>query len=188
LLTPGTYVGDSVEKLGTGLDIRGDGGYIIAPPSLHRSGKRYIWEVSHEPEDTSLAPMPAWLLALCQESTRREAPSAGEPIPEGRRNDTLFRRGCGLRTSGYTERVILAALREMNATQCQPPLPEADVATIAASCARYEAGPAIAEARDRRNGQATGPVPSGTSAQAILTEAKDITEEAIDWLWYPYMG
>lgn len=33
----------SAGKLGRGLDIRGDGGFIIAPPSLHRSGARYEW-------------------------------------------------------------------------------------------------------------------------------------------------
>lgn len=33
----------SVDKLGPGLDIRGDGGYIIVPPSLHQNGRRYEW-------------------------------------------------------------------------------------------------------------------------------------------------
>ena len=39
-----------------GVDIRGDGGYVVAPPSLHESGARYQWENS-EP----LAPLPDWL-------------------------------------------------------------------------------------------------------------------------------
>ncbi|MDP3993424.1 MAG: bifunctional DNA primase/polymerase [bacterium] len=41
-------------------DIRGDGGYVIAPPSLHASGNRYEWMVG--PGDTDLADLPEWVL------------------------------------------------------------------------------------------------------------------------------
>ena len=70
---PGTPVKTTVESVAPGLDIKGEGGYIVAPPSLHMSGKPYTWEIMHEPEDTALAPMPDWLRVLCQESNRRTA-------------------------------------------------------------------------------------------------------------------
>lgn len=38
----------SVERLGKGLDVRADGGYVIAPPSVHISGKTYNWETPNE--------------------------------------------------------------------------------------------------------------------------------------------
>lgn len=41
-------------------DIRGDGGYVIAPPSVHHSGKRYEWIVS--PDDADFAELPLWVL------------------------------------------------------------------------------------------------------------------------------
>lgn len=34
---------NSASKLGPGLDIRGDGGFIVAPPSMHACGQRYEW-------------------------------------------------------------------------------------------------------------------------------------------------
>jgi putative DNA primase/helicase len=150
---PGTHVKNGVEDLGPGLDIRGDGGYIIAAPSRHENGKRYAWEVLHEPDDTPLAPMPEWLRALCQETTHRTVPSAGDPIPDHQRNDTLFRLGASMRAKGFEEAAIFAALWETNQAQCQPPLTEAEVRKIAASDCRYEAGPLREEGYHRRNGE-----------------------------------
>jgi hypothetical protein len=137
---PGTPVKNGVETLGVGLDIRGDGGYIIAPPSLHASGERYAWELTHLPEETPLAPMPPWLLALCQETTRRDVVDAGAAIPDHHRNNTLFKLGSAVRARGFSHAAILGALQAINTTQCQPPLETAEVETIAASCAKYPAG------------------------------------------------
>lgn len=40
-----------------GVDLRANGGYVVAPPSMHRSGARYGWlDPGHEP-----VPAPAWL-------------------------------------------------------------------------------------------------------------------------------
>jgi putative DNA primase/helicase len=50
--------------LGPGVDTRGDGGFIVVSPSLHESGRYYLWdEVSH-PRTTPLADAPAWVVEL----------------------------------------------------------------------------------------------------------------------------
>jgi putative DNA primase/helicase len=182
---PGTPVKNGVETLGVGLDIRGDGGYIIGPPSLHASGKQYAWELSYHLDETPLAPMPAWLLALCQETRQQEAPSAGEPIPKGHRNDTLFRLGCAMRARGFSEAAIAGALTAINTTQCQPPLDPAEVATIAASCAQYAAGPAQQDPPQRRNGQTQGgTTPPGEPPQHHTSDPEAELEGALPYSDY----
>src|SRR5215218_2296005 len=46
--------------LGNGLDLKGDGGYVAAPPSKHPSGAFYEWLIS--PDEAALADPPEWLL------------------------------------------------------------------------------------------------------------------------------
>ena len=43
-----------------GIDVRAEGGFVIAPPSCHQNGKQYLWTFS--PFGTELAEAPAWLL------------------------------------------------------------------------------------------------------------------------------
>jgi hypothetical protein len=58
---PGYPVPNSTRRLGPGLDVRGDGGYVVAAPSLNSRGA-YRW--THEPGSIPLAEAPAWLLEL----------------------------------------------------------------------------------------------------------------------------
>lgn len=60
LVHPGGTVGNRSALL-PGVDVRGDGGYIVAPPSLHASGERYRWTVRTPP-----AAVPRWLLAVLE--------------------------------------------------------------------------------------------------------------------------
>lgn len=50
-----------------GIDIKADGGYIVAAPSLHKSGQLYEWDLKCHPLKVGLASAPEWLLNLVQE-------------------------------------------------------------------------------------------------------------------------
>lgn len=123
-----------------GIDHRGEGGYVIVPPSTHPSGGFYSGEV---PDPDSLATIPDWLAnAIIGEMKRTKIDTSlkGEPIKEGGRNDYLFRLGAKLRAQDWEYDDILSHLLLVNAGRCEPPLPETEVAVLAKQAASYEKG------------------------------------------------
>lgn len=69
-----------------GLDIRGDGGLIVGPGSLHACGRRYEWEASSHPAEVPLAEMPGWLVERLSSpaavpTEKRLARDEGSPLP-----------------------------------------------------------------------------------------------------------
>jgi putative DNA primase/helicase len=144
---PGFYVSSNSDVLGAGLDIKGDGGAIVAPPSLHVSGQRYRWMEGRYPT-VPLAPLPPWMLGRLQEPRRSGSQGSagyqgtwdiGEDglIQEGQRNNTLFRLALSLYRASLSENVIYEELVDWNMKHCIPPLPEHEVRQIAWSAARY---------------------------------------------------
>lgn len=47
-----------------GIDVQGNGKYVVLPPSTHPSGNRYEWELSSRPVENNIAPAPNWLIDL----------------------------------------------------------------------------------------------------------------------------
>jgi hypothetical protein len=133
---PGGPIGNRVGSIGVGLDVRSDGGYVVAPPSLHANGKRYSWI---DP-DARVAEPPQWLLDLLGDDRCRGDSQSSTIIPIGSRNDGLARLAGTMRARGMDRGDIETALVDANATRLQEPLPLAEVRSIAASISRYPRG------------------------------------------------
>ena len=82
---PGGHVHNRSDML-LGIDVRADGGYIVAPPSRHISGDRYQWKPAHAPGDLAIAQAPDSLIELIrgaeQSASRSEHP--GSQLEDGR--------------------------------------------------------------------------------------------------------
>jgi len=132
---------NSVEQLGPGIDVRGAGGYVIAPPSRHISGQFYRWQ--HRSERVAPAMLPLWLAELLDQPARAKPATewrslVTESIPEGRRNDTMARLAGHLLRRYVDPHVVLDLLLAWNATRCCPPLDRADVERTVDSIAGRE--------------------------------------------------
>ena len=58
---PGGHVGNRAGIL-PGIDVRGDGGVIVMPPSIHPNGNAYAWVPGHSPEERAVAALPGYFL------------------------------------------------------------------------------------------------------------------------------
>jgi putative DNA primase/helicase len=75
-------LGSTSGKLGPGVDTRGNGGYVLLPPSVV-NGKCYVEDVGATFDDTPLTEPPAWLVArLLTPQGHPEAVSLPDNLPE----------------------------------------------------------------------------------------------------------
>lgn len=136
------FVGDDVPssagRVGEGLDVRARGGYVLAPPSNHESGRPYL-EDAGAPLETSLAVLPDWLKVLAAKPERPSlAPANGaSAFIEGNRNSALMSLAGTMRKRDFGVSAIFAALSIQNREKCRPPLDELEVRRIAQGVGRY---------------------------------------------------
>lgn len=137
---PGTEIPNSAGRVGPGIDVRGDGGYVIAPPSVHESGNLYHWEVSSRIDELTIADTPQGLVDLILALVRNSNSAKGfEPPAEfkdGARNEYLYRSARSFHAKfKSTEAEILAMLVGFNESRCKPPVSEDELSKIAHNAA-----------------------------------------------------
>ncbi|OGZ66323.1 MAG: hypothetical protein A3C50_01255 [Candidatus Staskawiczbacteria bacterium RIFCSPHIGHO2_02_FULL_43_16] len=133
---PNQTIKNSARKLAELTDVRGDGGYVVLPPSIHASGNAYEWLT---PPEDGFTDIPVDLLQRMTESNPNKLDSV--KIVEGMRNETATK---------YIGRVLhhlpldlfesagWAALKDWNATIAHPPLNEGELGLIFASISQRE--------------------------------------------------
>jgi hypothetical protein len=132
-------------EIATGIHLKADGGYAVAPPSIHPNGKTYTFDGTDGKAILHPAAVPPWLLeriAECNEQRPKgkKAPS-DEKWPPGKRNIRLTSLAGKLRYAGLSVASIELALLKENQLHCEPPLSDAEVRKIARSIGRYPPGP-----------------------------------------------
>jgi hypothetical protein len=139
---PDRPVRNSASKVAPGIDVRGDGGYVLVPPSVHPTGRRYEWSVD---SSNTVVAAPEWLLAKVTApngngttTTASEWRDLIKGVAEGVRDCTVAKLAGYLLRHRIDPFIALGLLQSWNATCCAPPLPESDIERIVDSIATRE--------------------------------------------------
>lgn len=195
----GHSISNSASSIAEGVDVRGNGGYVVAPPSIHSNGRGYEWEVEHYPNEIPLAELPPkWIEALENTVGRGKKHASKQPssegrftlpdkIPEGQRNTTLFKYAASMRAQRVLPSEISNALVSANLNRCTPPLSNADVIRIYNSALRYPEGTAADQMQmDEQSAHSVKPADFSDAGNAMsfymINKDRLLWCDALGWL------
>ena len=134
---------------GIGVDVRCDGSYIVAPPSVHPNGYEYEWWA--DPDDVGIATADANVYDLLKhvkpirkrdaDGVRRHGYEVPEQVRKGERNNELASYVGKLQSMGASDELIDLYAAEFNATLMDDPLDADEVSRTVDSVLAYKKGP-----------------------------------------------
>lgn len=182
---PGYHVKSTVGLAGVeGLDIRGDGGIVVVPPTFNQKAKRsYEWLIS--PHDDAMPDPPPWLGKVFEEqATHRPSLDVGrimEGIPEGQRDAELNRLAGWMRHKNFPQDVAIDVV-EKAAERCKPPFGKAQARSkVVWAFTHYEPGEDFSPILDLSKNGLEGEADTFT-LQELMGEEYPPVEWAIDGL------
>ncbi len=129
-----------------GLDVRTTGGLVIGAGSANAHGE-YLFEASATLKDVRPPKMPPWLSDCIRKGQGGKGTNGngaggkandGAEIPEGRRDDTIFKLACKLRWAELSFDEVLAKVHKANAERCKPPLTDRHVQSKVEAAFKYQ--------------------------------------------------
>ena len=142
------------------LDVKsGPGSYVVGPGSRHATGQTYaLWE------DEPISDLPHNIADMTERPEELAFQGGGGSIPVGMRNSTLTQFAGYMHARNVPQPAVLEALKALNRTMSNRPLPDKEVRQIARSVSRYR----------------VKPLPG-------IRPFSEVADEELEWLWYPYI-
>lgn len=184
---------NSTEILGA-IDIRSEGSYVVAPPSVHPNGTPYTWEVSGDPEEVSIANLSGSALRLVKDyagKARSRTNQKKKPYKEqtklrkGGRQEALMSLMGSLKNLNMTDEAIMAAVRAENDLKGDPPFTEAELQKMIFPFLRRDVQPTgdyadtVAPSEELDDGI--------TDDELEMPTLDKITKRKAEWLEYGYI-
>lgn len=138
---PGIIIPNSAKNKGW-FDIRGDGGYVVAPPSFHQSGVQYLWADGKSPKECDFATLPQWIIdeiikvpiaiskSIHPTNSRNELDELlSKGALEGSRNDAATRLAGLLFGKKHSRLAVITIMNDWNQKN-DPPLDDQELLAV----------------------------------------------------------